>query len=177
MDHTYLSDCDTQMSPGVTGCSLVGFSETDSYPRNWGNYFFMQCEDGKSREVANFWLEDLEHLIVTNKITFPVKVKILDDKWLMIYDERIPENFYSETSYRAPQKYWSLKQLMAHQLKLDNSENAFISSALGQIRQSPEKFWVKTEPRKLDGTYTVEPLSDITFIGLSLSKSLGQKSI
>jgi hypothetical protein len=105
--------------------SLVGV-HGDKFPLHHGNYFSLCAANHPNNygfEIANFWYEDFKHLLDTGVLTFPVKIKILDNNWALLYDERIPPDFYSETSYRAPEQYWSMNQHIARQLKIDNGFN------------------------------------------------------
>jgi hypothetical protein len=150
---TYLNDLKTAHAERLGYTSLVGYSWKTPFPHNSGNYFSLMI-DSRSYEIANFWWEDLEHLIQTGVVTFPIMCKILDDRWAIIYDDRVPENYYSETSYRAPQKYWSMKQLMARQKKQDSGELEIVPYADGSGQM--ETYRVKSQPRKLSGEWTLQ---------------------
>ena len=105
-------------SLGFASCVGVMAEEKD-FPLNRGNYFSLETEDGKEYEIANFWYEDFDYLIRNKVIEFPVNIKVLEKRWALISDNRVPFKFYSETSYRAPEKYWSLKDRLIRQQKID----------------------------------------------------------
>jgi hypothetical protein len=155
---TYLAEKETVFAKSFGFVSLVRV-RGDKFPLNRGNYFSLVV-NGKNYEICNFWYEDLEHLVKTGVVPFPIKIKILDERWAMVYDERVPADFYSETSYRAPQKYWSLKQLMERQQKLDSGEIEIIPYKDGS--GYCERIHVKPKAHKLIGNWTVEVLQPLT---------------
>jgi hypothetical protein len=73
--------------------SLVGILG-DDFPLNYGNYFFLNCDDGKSYYVSNFYYENFTQITFRNDIQFPIEVKALNERTLMIVDERIPKDWF-----------------------------------------------------------------------------------
>jgi hypothetical protein len=116
-----ITKLETSYATSVGYVSCVGCMG-NKYPKNYGNYFSLVTSKGKQYEIANFWYENLEYLLENNVVSYPLEIKVLDKKWAIIHDTRIPDNFYSETSYRAPTKYWSIKQLAQRRRKIETGE-------------------------------------------------------
>jgi hypothetical protein len=134
--------------------SLVGFSER-KFPMHCGNYFEVMTNDRdvyNGYEIANFWYEDLKHLLDTGVVKFPLDIKVLNDHWAILYDAQIPPEFYSETSYRAPEEFWSLTQRAKRQLKIDTGEMVVHKSG----GMTWESYHVKSSKRTLAPGWTYE---------------------
>jgi hypothetical protein len=105
---------------GVGFVSLVAYF--GGYPRPQGNYFTLNVGSSRTYEIANMWYENLQYLIDDGTITFPIKMKILTDRWAIVYDDRVPRDFYTDTSYRAPKQFWSLTEQANRQLDIDTGK-------------------------------------------------------
>ena len=151
-------------SIGYVSCVGVMAEEKD-FPLNHGNYFSLETEDGKEYEIANFWYEDFDYLIRNKVIEFPVNIKVLEKKWAIISDNRVPFKFYSETSYRAPEKYWSLKDRLIRQQKID--------TGIIKIFNGYETQEITATKRTLDVKWSIDATQDLAIhnskfdIGLS----------
>lgn len=65
------------------------------FPLQRGNCFSLWVDGGKYYRVANFYVENLEELL-RRGLTWPVEVKMLGDRNLLIHDPRIGERWYSK---------------------------------------------------------------------------------
>jgi hypothetical protein len=128
-------------------------ADEKDFPLNHGNYFSLDAEDGKGYEIANFWYEDFDYLIRNKIIEFPVNIKVLEKKWAIISDNRVPFEFYSETSYRAPEKYWSLKDRLIRHQKID--------TGIIKIFNGYETQEIKATRRMLDVKWSIEATQDL----------------
>lgn len=108
--------------------SFVGFHETQ-FPTSRGNYFSVMVGDnkpsyfggnGKEYKIVNMWYENSKHLIDKGKVSFPIKIKLLDNHCAIVVDPRVDPSFITEISYRAPHKFWSLTELVKRQMKIDS---------------------------------------------------------
>lgn len=86
----------------ITGHSLIGTD--DDYPIDWGNYFWIN-----DYRVVNFWMENLKELMDRNIIDDEIDVILYeDDRFCLIFDERIPQEWYYKkvctTGYKTPSK-------------------------------------------------------------------------
>ena len=118
-----LDKLENKQAKSVGMVSCVGFMNL-TFPAHHGNYFELCVDDNVfgGYEIANFWYEDLKHLLDTGVVKFPITIKLLEGRWAIIHDPQIPEEYYSETSYRAPDKYKSVTQRAKKQLKIDTGE-------------------------------------------------------
>lgn len=79
--------------------TLVGYLHTE-FPRKHGNCFSVYTDEG-SYQIVNFNYENLNELLRTEVVSFPITITPLGDtKSAMISDERIPNEWYS--SYFCP---------------------------------------------------------------------------
>ena len=89
LDETQLID-----TLGIGGQTLVGYMR-DIFPIiNGGNCFSLCKEDGTYIQIVNFGVENLEHLLNTKQIEWPIKVLPITEKIGVILDERVPPNYY-----------------------------------------------------------------------------------
>lgn len=115
-----LTKLETKQATGIGSVSCVGVLKM-GFPLNHGNYFGVTTSDG-GYEVFNMFYEDLEHLIETKVIEFPIQIKVLEKHLCVIYDSRVPREYLSESCSRAPEKYWSTNKRIERQLKIDSGE-------------------------------------------------------
>jgi len=79
------------------GSTLVGAypnEKTGIYDRG-GNCFSVKTKDGEVR-IVNFYYENLQILLNSTVIEFPIKVHLLCEGVGVIHDERIPDQFYKD---------------------------------------------------------------------------------
>ena len=152
-------------SLGFASCVGVIADEKD-FPLNKGNYFSLTAEDGKGYEIANFWYEDFDYLIRNKIIEFPVNIKVLEKKWAIISDNRVPFKFYSETSYRAPEKYWSLKDRLIRQQKID--------TGVIKIFDGYETQEIKATKRTLNVKWSIDATQDLSIYNSKFDIGLSQ---
>lgn len=106
----------------VGGMSLVGVGY--ERPCSWGNYFTLR--GNPEYRVVNFWAENLDTLVSTGVLTDGmVNIKIYDDKWCLILDDRIPDNWY----------HYSMCFTGGYRPDLDIIKDMFAT------RGDPEKTW------------------------------------
>jgi transcriptional regulator len=79
----------------VTGSTLLGIG-SKNFPLKNGNCFDVEV-NGQSCRVINFVLENLEHLIETNIVSWPIDVELHYKDYVSIKDVRIPKDYYRET--------------------------------------------------------------------------------
>jgi hypothetical protein len=162
-----LTKKETKKATKIHSQSCVGILQKHmKYPLHYGNYFYLETEDGNAYEIVNFWAEDLIHLIDNKIVDFPLNIKILEGRFAVLYDSKIPEDFYSDTSYRAPEKYWSVTKRVNKQLKIDSEEIHILGGA--EVTNSPkllefkiEKKDIKAGNRKLKVKFTMEPEKEL----------------
>lgn len=141
----------------IGGQTLVGF--WGDYPRERGNCFSLYNNDkSKSFKVVNFNVENLEHLLATNVVRWPIKIQKLSDRHAIVKDDRIPSNYYSDNYCQVctPLSLWPEKQLLARQAKIDSGELKIKVCDNGMII---ETVTVKAAPRPLTG-WTIESEED-----------------
>lgn len=80
----------------VTTVTLVGFLYNDEYPHSHGNCFSVYTDDNHEFRIVNFNHENFEEAIKRG-VSFPIKIGILSQYIAIIHDERIPDNWYSNT--------------------------------------------------------------------------------
>jgi hypothetical protein len=81
----------------VGSMSLMGTSA--KRPVNWGNYFWLRQNDSR---VVNFWAENLvsaKGLFLPDSLVKVVTYGKKDCKWSIVFDERIPLNWYYPKLY------------------------------------------------------------------------------
>jgi len=149
------------LSIGMVSC--VGFHGL-TFPAHRGNYFEMCVDDNvfNGYEIANFWyedLEDLKHLINKGVVKFPITIKLLEDRWEIIHDPQIPEEYYSETSYRAPDKYKSVTQRAKKQLNIDTGKVKLIKDEQGRVVGESQE--IKSTRRTLSMKYSASSKEDM----------------
>jgi hypothetical protein len=71
-----LTKLETKQATGIGSVSCVGVLKM-GFPLNHGNYFGVTTSDG-GYEVFNMYYEDLEHLIETKVVDFPIQINSLD---------------------------------------------------------------------------------------------------
>lgn len=142
---------------GWGGNSCVGVHATEKdFPLNHGNYFSLVTKDS-SYEIANFWAEDLKYLLAKDIVEYPIKLKILKKEgksWALIHDIRIPHEFYSEISHRAPHEFWSIPQLARSQRDIDSGVLQILGDGL-------EARHVVAEKRTLNVKWSSEAAEDL----------------
>lgn len=150
----------------TTSCSCVGICK-DKMPVSYGNYFNILCSDGKTREVANMWYENFNHILTEQKLSdendfFEVGIKVLDDKWALIHDIRFPHNYYLEDlCYRVPMKYWSYSALLKRQRDIDSGKLI--------VGEGGDRIIITDSPKiKLQGWTVTEEIGITVFNDLTL---------
>lgn len=161
-----LNDYEDDIAPSVEMMSCVGGIHIPGvkvkFPLNHGNYFSVLVGESKAEyEIVNMWYEDLQHLIETNVVSFPLKVKKLTNRLAIVFDPRVPPPFISEISYRAPQKFWSLAALTKRQLDIDSGRIKIVDRGDGFIFETSE---IKSTRRTLKTGWSMEAMDDITNI-------------
>ena len=72
--------------------TLVGYF--GGFPRKYGNCFSVLADE-KYYRILNFNQENLKHLIKTGVVSYPIQISVLRDKFAVIIDPRIPDEYYS----------------------------------------------------------------------------------
>lgn len=98
----------TLKATGITSVNLVGYINTE-FPMKYGNCFSVKTVQGEYR-IVNFNHENLEELLRTKVVSFPITITPLGDfHAAIIADERIPNEWYSThfCSSCTPREYTS----------------------------------------------------------------------
>jgi len=75
--------------------TLVGYF--GNFPRKHGNCFSVKANDEKYYRILNFNHENLTELIKRETVSFPIKISVLKERFAVIVDGRIPNEWYSRT--------------------------------------------------------------------------------
>jgi hypothetical protein len=110
---------------------------TDKYPVEHGNCFDLYAE-GKFYRIVNFCHENLEEAIKRHKLTWPIKISPLkdDSDIAIIYDERIPDSWYS---YRycevcCPEQFLPINQQLTHKRQELRGERTYTDVSDGPLK-------------------------------------------
>lgn len=79
----------------ITMTTLVGVIK-QNFPLAHGNCFSVECDDKTEYRIVNFVLENLEQLIKTKQIEWPVKILPISERQAVVVDERIPEAWFND---------------------------------------------------------------------------------
>lgn len=127
---------------GVSNCTLVGFSK-NGFPLKRGNCFSVyrgQLEpldiDKPYYEyrVLNFNYENLEHLLETKVVSWPIGVVVYEKRFALIHDTRIPNEYYQkhfcevccpEDLLPMPQRLALDRMILRGEREIFKSENGF----------------------------------------------------
>jgi hypothetical protein len=104
-------------------------------PTKWGNYFWLA---NSPIRVVNFWAENLEELVRNGTLADQrVKVRVYDEAWALIVDDRIdPEWFHNKLCFTGA-RYPGLPII--------RDMYDVVGDPSGEIEQyeSPETYWPK----------------------------------
>lgn len=78
----------------VTTVTLVGYM--GDFPRERGNCFSIETENGSGMRVLNFGHENLEELLKREIVQWPIAVLPISERHCLIADHRIPDEWYSD---------------------------------------------------------------------------------
>lgn len=152
--------------------SLIGVM--GDAPHSWGNYFSL----ASGPRILNFWWENLEAADKQFNLLSTVKVrryKTTEGDWAIIYDDRIPQEWYYNklcfTGGRYPPLY-ILKDIYAHLGDPNNEIEQFIDpvsywskrNATYNSKNGIITYHVNATSRKLASAWTVEKSDNITFV-------------
>jgi len=79
----------------ITGQTLVGYLEM-GFPSKHGNCFSVAASDGRPYRIVNFFAENLEHLLETGILTYPMGLAVLAPGVAVVRDHRIPDDYYRD---------------------------------------------------------------------------------
>ncbi len=79
----------------LTGMTLVWYGE-GKYPMPRGNCFSVATEEGETLRIVNFGAENWQEMLKREKIELPIKVKKIYGKTAIVFDERIPPEWYDD---------------------------------------------------------------------------------
>jgi len=124
--------------------TLVGYDRNAKFPIAKGNCFSMETEDGNGYRIINFGVENLEELLKTRVIAYPIEIYIPDgyDNIAYIADKRIPDDWYWKNfcSGCCPRALWPKEQLDDWNRRIESGEivesNGMITY---NIKPDPEK--------------------------------------
>lgn len=130
------------------GQTLVGVL-IESYPSSHGNCFDVLAEDNGYYKILNVYAENLEHLIATKVIKFPIRIHILNQHCAVIADPRIPDEYYNKEfcTTCTPFSLLPLPQQLRKQLRFDRGEF--------KVSGNLEIYEAKAQPEKLSTGWTI----------------------
>ena len=148
---------------GVGSTTLVGVN-TDNYPLKRGNCFSVFREEivgghgkisYKEYRVLNFNYENLEHLLESNIIQWPIDIFIYERDFALIHDIRIPEEYYQKhfCEVCCPEDLLPMPQRLALDRKTLRGEREVIKcDGFTMVRQE-----LKPTMKKLDVEVVIAP--------------------
>lgn len=103
------------------------------FPRKGGNCFDVKASNGKSYNILNFNVENLDELLKTQKISYPIKIGVMDESRAVIIDSRISPEWYSDfCSVCCPREMLPLDRRILIKLKEDSGkQKSFIDEVTG----------------------------------------------
>ncbi len=140
--------------------TLLGIPEvpTSGKPNQIGNCFSLEGGSGDkrwSRRIVNFYLENFRY-VTNHGVLWPIKILPLSERVAIIFDERIPAEWYNNRYCETccPESLLPHPQVMAHRLQEVRGERT-TSKGDGQVRFGVKSFDVtRIDPNKrakLDG--------------------------
>ena len=141
----------TVLADHIVSQTLVGSS--GEFPRQFGNCFSVRA--GEEYHILNFKAENLEHLLNEKKLSWPIQIHILSDKYAVIHDSRIPHNFYSEEFCRicTPYDLLPLPQKLHLARRVLTKEDVYTESGIVITN-------IITKPTELKVGWTIEEKID-----------------
>ena len=86
----------TLKATGISSITMVAYM-IDEFPSKHGNCFSVVANNNDIYRIINFHYENLEELIRTKVIDFPITITPVEDSEVaIIADERIPYQWYSD---------------------------------------------------------------------------------
>ena len=123
-----------------------------------GNCFSVGTKDGEVR-IVNFYHENLEILLNSNIIAFPIKIHLLCEGIGVIHDERIPDEFYNNRfcSVCCPEEYLPYPQrleiwrdeLSGHRVRYKCGDYVFSNFTTKPRGKVVDGKWVIEEPQSI----------------------------
>jgi hypothetical protein len=79
----------------ITSQTIVAYRYHTPPPYRAGNCFSVNTDQGANHEarIVNCHVENLEILLRGQVVTWPIKIKLIDGKYAMFCDRRIPEDW------------------------------------------------------------------------------------
>jgi len=125
---------ETKKATSITRQTLIGVI-AKNFPINHGNCFSVLCDDDTEYRIVNFCVENLEHCI-SQGITWPIKIKPISDKYAVIHDERIPDNYYYNTfcDICCPDSLLTITQKLEIERKIEREEITYSNNGKYKIQ-------------------------------------------
>ena len=151
--YTLHDDGIDKSAEGVSTTTLVGYIYKKPFPHPTGNCFSVECE-GTTYNVVNCVHENLEHLIETKVVEFPVKIKVIGYDTAIITDERFPSEvlFEKYCSICCPKHLHPRKQQDEYQERIDSGEIRVVKCNGFELHSIA----IKAEPKKLKAIWSYE---------------------
>jgi hypothetical protein len=152
--YTLYDDGINKSAECVSTTTLVGYIyKNNTFPYKRGNCFSVECE-GISYNVVNCVHENLEHLIETGVVEFPIKIKVIGYKTAIITDERFPSEvlFEKYCSICCPKHLQPRKQQDEYQERIDSGEIRVVKCNGFELHSIA----IKAEPKKLKAIWSYE---------------------
>jgi len=151
--YTLHDDGIDKSAEGVSTTTLVGYIYKKPFPHPTGNCFSVECE-GTTYNVVNCVHENLEHLIETKVVEFPVKIKVIGYDTAIITDERFPSEVLFEKYCRicCPKHLHPRKQQDEYQERIDSGEIRVVKCNGFELHSIA----IKAEPKKLKAIWSYE---------------------
>ena len=157
-----LEDCFKQ---GTEIGSITLVSYFGEFPRKYGNCFTILA-DGEYYRILNFNYENLQHLIKTDVVSYPIQISILRDQFAVIVDPRIPDEYYRNKFCTSctPEDLLPVPQRIHQILEVQRGNRKEIPFEMGSLKGKMIKTNVKEQPDLIYVPYTVEPPTDFEIL-------------
>jgi hypothetical protein len=154
---------------GVGSVTLVGVN-TDTYPCKRGNCFSVYSAAQEYR-ILNFNYENLEYLLNTGVIQWPIDILIYETCFALIHDARVPEDYYQKhfCEVCCPENLLPISQ----RLVLDRMTLRGEREVINHNRFTMIKHKIKQSTQKLDEGIKLKILPDmINLIGIDVDAEM-----
>ena len=151
--YTLYDDGIDKLAECVSTTTLVGYMYNTPFPYPSGNCFSVECE-GIAYNVVNCVHENLERLIETKVVEFPIKIKVIGYETAIITDERFPSEvlFEKYCSICCPKHLQPKKQQDEYQERIDSGEIRVVKCNGFELHSIA----IKAEPKKLKAIWSYE---------------------
>ena len=148
-----------------------------TFPIEYGNCFAVGIGQGKWYSIVNFKHENLEELLFRKVISWPIKISPIDEHRAVIFDERIPDEWYSRRWCETccPEELLPIPQQHIHRLQELRGDRTVSTVTLGNEKMQIVSLNIKAKPGIIKTKWKIKYEDPIVIINEGAVEKWGKR--